>query len=215
MLSPPSPPSRRQTKCFSCVARVWGHQDTEVGAVLPRVTLHKLSWEKSLCTCCEYSSRGKHGPASYALWPSLHCLLHPLCSPNPLAICLTSKDNVGGGRSKLTSGAVGTDAVARGGRWGVAALRCPRFLRRYCSLWHIHLVAGFPTSESHARKWARNGKAKGKKNIYIFSWGPGWRNKDLGWPWCKKYTPLFHPFTLCFPLWVLLPSLLTLPQLAL
>ena len=146
-----SPPSKRQINFFICFAQVWGHQGTEVGAVLPKVTLHKLPWQELLISCCEWSSRGKCGPASYVVLLSLHCLSDPLCDHQILLPSLTGKSNGERGWSKLTSGAADTEVLAKGGTWGVTGCRCPRFLRRYCKLWHIHLVAVFPQSWGHVQ----------------------------------------------------------------
>lgn len=79
---------------FSLFAlRVWRHQDTEVGAGLSKFTLHKLWWQEKLTSCCEWSSRGKHGPAPYVLLPSLHCLSNPPCDHQILLLSLISKSN--------------------------------------------------------------------------------------------------------------------------
>lgn len=135
---------------------------------MPKVTLHKLSWRESLISCCEWSSREKCGPASYVLLPSLHHLSDLLCDHQILLPSLTSKSNGEGGWSKLTSGAADTEVLAKGGTWGVTGCRCPRFLRRYCKLWHIHLVAVFSLIlGSRARKQVSGGKAKGEKTAIL------------------------------------------------
>lgn len=79
-----------------------------------------------------------------------------------------------------------------------------------CILWLFFLTLG-----SHARK-KLVGKQRGKEQLFL--WGPDRRKKNVGAPGMameQKTWNIFSPICSVFStLWVLLPSFLTLPQLA-
>lgn len=134
---------------------------------MTKVTVHELSWQESLIICCEWSSRGKCGPASYVLIRSLHHLADLPWNHQILFLSLASKSNRERSRFKLISGATDTEVLAKGGTWDITGCRSSRSpLRRYCKLWHIRLMAFFPylgvTSKETSKQW----ESQGEKNGY-------------------------------------------------
>lgn len=192
--------SKRQTYFFICFVQVWGHQDTEVGAVLPRVTLHKLSWKS-------HSSAAVRGPAEEGV-VQCHIFYYHHCTVFQIHT-VTIKSSCHLWQAKLTEKAAGPS-------WLLVpqtlkylqeeelvmplAADAPSFWEDIANCGTSILWWSFPNLEVTCKEKSKWWESQGEKNSYssgapvgeIRMWG------YLGWLWSKRNQNPFSPFHFAF-----------------